>query len=139
MYNNQITNSANKIKATWNIVKAETNRLHRPSTNKYHNSPDTFNKYFLSIADKITCHIKYKNSKGSKTYTSPTHYLTKLFHKLFLSIQFNNTSTKQIDKIIKSLNLKKSSGYEEISTKILKISAPFIISPLNYMELSLLD
>jgi len=30
MYNNQITNSANKIKATWNIVKAETNRLHRP-------------------------------------------------------------------------------------------------------------
>jgi hypothetical protein len=26
MYNNQITNSANKIKATWNIVKAETNR-----------------------------------------------------------------------------------------------------------------
>jgi len=41
MYNNQITNSANKIKATWNIVKAETNRLHRPSANKYQNSPDT--------------------------------------------------------------------------------------------------
>ena len=50
MYNNQITNSANKIKATWNIVKAETNRLHRPSTNKYQNSLDTFNKHFLSIA-----------------------------------------------------------------------------------------
>jgi len=48
-------------------------------------------------------------------------------------MQFNNTSTKEIDKIIKSLNLKQSSGYEEISTKILKISAPFIISPLNYI------
>ena len=50
IYNNQITNSANKIKATWNIVKAETNRLPRPSTNKYQNSLDTFNKHFLSIA-----------------------------------------------------------------------------------------
>ena len=57
MYNNQITNSANKIKATWNIIKAETNRLHRPSTKKHQNSPDIFNNYFLSIADKITCDI----------------------------------------------------------------------------------
>ena len=95
MYNNnQITSSANKIKATWNIVKAETKRLHSPSTNKYQNSPDNFNKYFLSIAEKITCDIRYKNSKCDKTYKSPTHYLAKLFHKPFPSIQFNNTSTK---------------------------------------------
>jgi len=102
MYNNQITNSANKIKATWNIVKAETNRLHRPSTNKYHNSPDTFNKYFLSIADKITCDIKYKNSKGGKTYTSPTHYLTKLSTNLF---PVYNLITHQLKKLTKLLNL----------------------------------
>jgi hypothetical protein len=38
-----------------------------------------------------------------------------------------------LKKIIKSLNLKKSSGYEEFSTKILKNSAPFISSPLNYI------
>ena len=61
----------------------------------------TFNKYFLSIAEKITCDIRYKNSKGCKTYKSPTHYLSNLFHKPFPSIQFNNTSTKEIDKIIK--------------------------------------
>jgi len=133
MYNNQINNSANKIKATWNIVKAETNRLQRPSANKYQNSLDTFNNYFLSIANKITCDIRYRNSKGRKAYKSPTYYLTNLFHKPFPNIQFNNTSTNETDKIIKSLNLKKSSGYEEISTKILKISAPFITSPLNYI------
>jgi hypothetical protein len=66
MYNNEIANSANKLKATWSIVNAETNGLHRPSANKYQNSPDTFNKYFLSIADKITCDIRHKNSKGGK-------------------------------------------------------------------------
>jgi len=107
MYNNQITNSAYKIKATWNIIKAETNRLHRPSTKKYQNSPDTFNNYFLSIADKIIYDIRYKNSKDDKIYKSPTYYLAKLFHKPFPSIQLNNTSTKEIDKIIKSLHLKK--------------------------------
>ena len=47
MYNNQIINSNNKMKTTWKIIKAETNRLNRPTTSKYQNSPDVFNKYFL--------------------------------------------------------------------------------------------
>jgi hypothetical protein len=34
---------------------------------------------------------------------------------------------------MKSLRLKNSHGYGEISTKILKVSAPFISSPLNYI------
>jgi len=40
------------------------------------------------------------------------------------------TSAKEINKIIDSLKDKNSSGYDEISTKIIKISKPFIISPL---------
>ena len=87
---------------------------------------------FLSIANKIICDTRQKNSKDSKTYESLTHYLTNLFHKPFPNIQFNNR-TNEINKIIKSLNLKKSTAYEEISTKIMKISAPFICSPLNYI------
>jgi len=59
--------------------------------------------------------------------------LSNLFHKPFLSIKFNKTSTKEIEKIINSLKIKESSGYDEISTKILKISAPFISSPLSYI------
>ena len=131
MYANRITKSTNKIRAAWDIVKAETNRIHRPSANRYQNSPDAFNNYFLSIANKIICDTRQKNSKGSTTYESPTHYLTNLFHKPFPNTQFNNTTTSEINKIIKSLNLKKSSGYEEISTKIMKISVPFICSPLK--------
>ena len=131
MYANRITNSTNKIKAAWDIVKAETNRINRPSDNRYQNSPNAFNNYFLSIANKIICDTRQKNSKDSTTYESPTHYLTNLFHKPFPNTQFNNTTTSEINKIIKSLNLKKSSGYEEISTKIMKISVPFICSPLK--------
>jgi Notch-like protein len=43
------------------------------------------------------------------------------------------TTTKETDEIIKSLKVKDSHGYDEISTKILKISSTFIISPLNYI------
>ena len=49
MYNNQIINSTNKTKTTWNIIKAETNRLRGPTIstiNNYQNSPEAFNKYF---------------------------------------------------------------------------------------------
>jgi hypothetical protein len=130
MYNNQIINSANKIKTNWNIVKIETSRSCRPTTSKYQNSPDAFNEYFLSITDKITYYIRCNNSNNRKSYDiykSPSLYFSQISHKHFPSIKFNNTSTKEIEKIIKSLNLKKSSGYDEIYTKILKISAPLSV------------
>jgi hypothetical protein len=40
---------------------------------------------------------------------------------------------KEIENIIKSLKAKESYGYDGITTKILKISAPFISSPLSYI------
>ena len=46
---------------------------------------------------------------------------------------FKSCSTKEIISIIKSLKTKNSFGYDEISTKILKISATFISSPLTYI------
>jgi hypothetical protein len=44
-----------------------------------------------------------------------------------------NTSAKEINKIIDSLKDKTSSGYDEITTKILRISKPFIISPIIHI------
>jgi len=40
---------------------------------------------------------------------------------------------KRIEQIIKCLEAKNSYGYNELSTKILKISGPFISSPINYI------
>jgi hypothetical protein len=37
----------------------------------------------------------------------------------------------EIEKIIKELKSKKSCGYDEITARILKISSPFIVSPLT--------
>jgi hypothetical protein len=36
-------------------------------------------------------------------------------------------------KIIYSLKFKVSCGYDEISSRILKISAPYVLSPLTYI------
>jgi hypothetical protein len=42
-------------------------------------------------------------------------------------------STKEITRIIKSFKTKNSSGYDEINTKILKISVHYICSPLTHI------
>ena len=43
-------------------------------------------------------------------------------------------TTKEVKEIIKSLPWKSSSGYDEIPLRILKISMPYIISPLTYLS-----
>jgi len=43
------------------------------------------------------------------------------------------TTTKEIEQIIKCFKAKNSYGYDELSTKILKINGPFISSPINYI------
>jgi hypothetical protein len=63
------------MKTTWNIIKAETNRLKGPITttiNNNQNSPEAFNKYFLSITENILQDVKYANKQGqtlTKTQT----------------------------------------------------------------------
>jgi hypothetical protein len=46
---------------------------------------------------------------------------------------FKTFSTQEITSIIKSIKTKNSSGYDEISTKLLKISANYICSLLSYI------
>jgi hypothetical protein len=48
-------------------------------------------------------------------------------------MKIKSLSTKEVENIIKSLKLKSSSGYDGISTKILKLSSLFISSPLTYV------
>ena len=46
-------------------------------------------------------------------------------------MKLKNTTTGEIEKIIKELKSKRSCGYVEITTEILKISSPFIVSTLT--------
>jgi hypothetical protein len=48
-------------------------------------------------------------------------------------MKWQYASTQEIAKIIKTLKAKYSSGYDKISNKILKLSLPFVISPVTYI------
>jgi hypothetical protein len=64
---------------------------------------------------------------------SQTHFIEQAFNKPYPSMECKCTTTEEIQLIIKSLKTKNSYGYVKISTKILKISCPFIRSPINYI------
>ena len=87
----------------------------------------------MSITENIIHDIRRKNNKGYNVNKNPNYHLLNLLHKPFPSIKFKNASTKEIERIINSLKIEESSGYDEIPTKILKTSAPFISSPLSYI------
>ena len=57
---------------------------------------------------------------------SHTLFMEQAFTKPDPSMKCKCTTTKEIERIIKSLNTKNSYGYDEISAKILKISCLFI-------------
>jgi hypothetical protein len=132
MYNKQIINSTNKIKSVWNIIRSETKRGKTHTVSKHHNSPDTYNDYFLSIAEQITQKIKSTDIDDSND-NNLTYYLSRISKIPFPNIIFQHTTTREIERIINSLRNKKSFGYDEITTKMLQISAPFISSPLSYI------
>jgi hypothetical protein len=48
-------------------------------------------------------------------------------------VVFKTFSSQEILSIIRSIQTKNSSGYDEISTKLFKISANYICSPLTYI------
>jgi hypothetical protein len=48
-------------------------------------------------------------------------------------MSWHNASTHEIKEIIKSFKSKITGGCDEISTHVLKLSTPYIISPLTYI------
>jgi hypothetical protein len=65
-----------------------------------------------------------------KENSKQLQYLFEYFNQPFKGISWPYASSKEINKIINLLKNKNSSGYDEITTKIIKISKPFIISPI---------
>jgi hypothetical protein len=93
---------------------------------------DKFNKYFAIVADNIL--NNNRESHNEKTAVNQSlNYLHHIFKHLFSHTTLTPTTPSEISKIIKSLKNKISCGYDEIPLKILKISIPFIKSPLTYI------
>lgn len=92
---------------------------------------NAFNTYFVSMADNL---LKKNFFKTATINTDdPMRYLRQNFKQYRSQIKLYNTNTYEINKIINSQKNKTSHGYDGISDKILKASAPFIISPLTYI------
>jgi hypothetical protein len=110
-YNNQITHSTNKIKATWNI-KNETgrNNIKYDKANVYNTDKEynksvnvkVFSKYFLTIAESISCKIAGNNKQIINRTKYSLSYLSQAFNLPFTNTVFHNTSTGEIEKIIHS-------------------------------------
>jgi hypothetical protein len=61
------------------------------------------------------------NIKGPNNNEDIRYYMSKSFQNPFPNIKFKNSSTKEIERIIRSQRLKNSHGYDGISTKILNL------------------
>ena len=91
---------------------------------------NAFNEYFSSVAGNF---IKNFSKNNNITYNDPLLYLRQKFSRPNSTIRFNNTTTHEVVKIIHSLKCKDSYGYDDISTRILKISAPYFLYPLTFI------
>ena len=85
----------------------------------------------MSVAQNI--HVNNHNANAPFNHENPVSYLSRAFNQPFPTINLKCVSSKEIEDITKSLNIKNSYGYNVISTKILKLSIHHISSPLTYI------
>ena len=141
-YNNLLTNSTSKTKTTWNIINENINKRHRRHdissiningvfTQNNQVIADTFNSYFLSVAQHIMANSKNSNSVGN--HHNPLNYLRSTLTQPFPPNKPKFVSPKEIENVVRSLRTKESHGYDEIPTKVIKQSISFISSPLTYI------
>jgi hypothetical protein len=88
-YNNLLANSSNKTKTTWNIINGNINKgprsndisfINMNGTKTYNRQviADTFNKYFLTLAQHIYTE-NFKNSNSTAIVNNPLNYLHDAF------------------------------------------------------------
>jgi len=144
-YEKLILNSHNKAKTTWDIIHKESGRNKKRSGTQALKVEDkkitaqqtiaeTFNEYFVAIAEKVNRLSKNNLIKDEDdNIARHNHFMEQAFSEPYSSMKHKCTTTKETERIMKSLKTKHSYGYDEISTKILKISGPYISSPMNYI------
>jgi hypothetical protein len=93
---------------------------------------EIFNNYFLSVAENKNENNKQNNTNiNNLTDITPIQYLLKTFKIPFPKIKVKSLLIKEVENIIKSLKPKNSYGYDEISTKVLRMSSSCINSPIT--------
>ena len=122
------------IKKVWQgikeLVNIKTKNVNTPTSIEINNSSTTdpkiicnsFNNYFVNIADDI---LKTRKFDGKKHYTE---YLNNPVSNTFV---FDLCDASEVDVIIIQLSISKASGPNSIPTKILQMISKEISSPLS--------
>jgi hypothetical protein len=141
-YNELLLKFNNKPKTTLNVVKTITNKKDTINNispinikDKICSNPlaiaNAFNTYFSSAAENLL--IKDFSGKNIINNKDSISYLHQNFRQSYSVMKLSNTTTYETEKIIHSLKCENSYGYDEISTRILKASTPYVLSPLTYV------
>jgi hypothetical protein len=77
--------------------------------------------------------IRHSDTENTSDNNNPMYYSSTVSYTPFHNINCNNTSNKETERIIKSIRVKNLHGYDGMTTKMLKVGAPYISSPLNYI------
>ena len=140
-YNKKVLKANNKCRVTWDIIN-EISGHHHTNTDPQElkidhrhiiNSEEIaerFNKYFASYEND---HNKLKQQNNPNNATKGKHYFNHDNKSYPTPFTIKLFSTKEISSIIKSIKSKNTYGYDDISTKMLKISCNYIISPLTFI------
>ena len=125
----------NDIKNTWDTIKDVLNksRIHKdfPKYFNSHNKQITttqdiashFNDFFVNIGPNLAKKIDSIGKKGFQTYLQDINVNS--------TFNFNLIDSDHIKKIIRNLKPKKSSGVDNISLILLKMSSDSLVDPLT--------
>jgi hypothetical protein len=93
---------------------------------------DTLDNHISKVVDEyVTNIIKLDHSPINQH--SYLEYLVHESHHLFLPINLKPVTEKEIYEMNKSLKCKHSCGYDEVMSRIVKLSMPFTSSPSIYI------
>ena len=128
-YCKSIITNKNDTRAIWKALSVITSNGGKANTLNSNIDAESLNNYFISVADSL---IKTPNSD---MYECP---------KLLRDFCNSRTSDQEpmsiplitvyeVGKLISSMKNKKSSGFDEISPRILKLALPYIVESLTYI------
>ena len=140
-FSTRISKSHNKTKTTWNIINQLlgnqnfSNNIQFLTVEGIHyinqqHIADELNRYFSTVVDITNSN---KPDTPSNNSSLPYSYLQHEEDNQYSPMVFRSFSTNEIISIIKSLKTKNSFGYDEISPRILKLSANYIASSITYI------
>ena len=133
-YENQFQSYKSDIRKTWGIISEILRKKHRNKSSiksividgktikDSQQIAKTFNDFFLNIGTKLAASLEKNTSKTHRSY---------LNSNILTSFRFSLVDEDHIDKIMKSLKNKISSGHDGISNKSLKYLSPARLKPLT--------